>query len=252
MATYETQKFTDAAEGLAWAWSMTLRSFRGNVDNSNVTAMFNYSTQGSSSTNSLVSQSKDLFEALNAFISMSYYNSTANVQSYMAQICAMFVGAGLAGLDFQLQPVQNMNVVTFRALVSAGQKQVVGILNLPDSMQSGNPPTAPVFVPIIQGYPIPFNITVKFNADGGSPTPANQTIAWQYDDFDIASEIEPVSTPSLTNHLFQGWYYNGLLVSTDGQTFSGIPSSQFSINDITITLNASWLASIAKGGYIIV
>lgn len=252
MATYKTQKFTDAVEGLSWAWIMTLRSLQGNVTNSNVTAMFNYSTQGSSSTNSLISQSKDLFEALNALISMSYYNSTANVQSFMTQICAMFVSAGLMGLDFQLQYVQNMNIVTFRASVDTGQKQVVGVLNFPDSNQSGNPPTAPVYVPIVQGYTIPFNITVKFNADGGSPTPANQTIAWQYDDFDIGSEIEPVSTPSLTNYLFQGWYYNGLLVSTDGQTFSGIPSSQFSINDITITLNASWLSTIAKGGYIIV
>lgn len=248
MAIYQTQKFTDVAEGLAWAWAQTFNGFE--FTTSHVNEFFSSFAKEEENVTSLMTQELTLFNNTNILLSViKTANRLAEVQAHVDTLAMIW--RGIRGFEDLRQTVTQVGSNLVRVTIDVGVMYIIGdvYVNLPEPPL---PPTVPVYIPIIQGYPIPFNITVKFNADGGSPTPANQTIAWQYDDFDIGSEIAAVSTPSLTSHIFQGWYYNGLLVSTDGQTFSGIPSSQFSINDITITLNASWLAAIAKGGYIIV
>ena len=91
------------------------------------------------------------------------------------------------------------------------------------------------------------SITIQYDAAGGTPTPASQTIS-QDVGVDISAEVTPVTVTKST-YTFAGWYNGDTLVSSDGQTFHDIPVIASAPQ--TITLTAHWTRAEARGGYVI-
>lgn len=91
------------------------------------------------------------------------------------------------------------------------------------------------------------SITIQYDAAGGTPTPATQTIS-QDVGVDVSAEVTPVTVTKST-YTFAGWYNGDTLVSSDGQTFHDLPV--IASEPQTITLTAHWTRVEAKGGYVI-
>lgn len=91
------------------------------------------------------------------------------------------------------------------------------------------------------------SITIQYDAAGGTPTPASQTIS-QDVGVDVSAEVTPVTVTKST-YTLAGWYNGDTLVSSDGQTFHDIPV--IASEPQTITLTAHWTRAEARGGYVI-